>query len=607
MTTIGTTRARLRAATTVAAIAALLGALTAAPAQADDPVDMFCEVPGQELAISPVSGLSDGQAVTWLSTVKGTAPTTFTGEYIGKLDNGLGYDAYGNPRDLLLVRLSGPEVDGAAGTPAAGVWAGASGSPVYDADGALIGAVSYGFSSLADNVAGVTPAAYMKAIGDLPLSRSLTLSAQKKIATLAGEPAPTASSTASIRQLRPVRVTVGTTAATLDAVASRLSKEVDGYRPVVSRGLAIGGGADDGADYPIVTGGNIAVSYGYGAVASASIGTVTAVCGDDVYAFGHPNEQNSALSVNIHGASAARIVPDLGQSYKMVSAIGKVKGHLVQDRLAGIRGVLGAAAPTVRVTTVSVAGSNTSTAVSHISEKLVLASAVAAQLGADALRTLDNAWEGTAKVAWEIDYRRANGTQATLHNVNTYTSPEMLTDLIGWEVAENIAMLQANQFESVTVLAVRARVRFSEGYQSTRVSAVQMRKDGAWKNVAAGSVTKATRGKTYSFRTVLTPAPGTTGTTQYSPFTVVVPNDAKKTVAVSVAPPSVRYDDPAMEARSFRELIAALDDNPRSDIVNRTRSYVRTDGSRYAGKVQTVTPTSVEGGKRISFQLQVSP
>ncbi|WEK12719.1 MAG: hypothetical protein P0Y48_09590 [Candidatus Microbacterium phytovorans] len=606
MTTIGTTRARLRAATTVAAIAALLGALTAAPAQADDPADMFCEVPGQELAISPVSGLSDGQAVTWLSTVKGTAPTTFTGEYIGKLDNGLGYDAYGNPRDLLLVRLSGPEVDGAAGTPAAGVWAGASGSPVYDADGALIGAVSYGFSSLADNVAGVTPAAYMKAIGDLPLSRSLTLSAQKKIATLAGEPAPTASSTASIRQLRPVRVTVGTTAATLDAVASRLSKEVDGYRPVVSRGLAIGGGADDGADYPIVTGGNIAVSYGFGAVASASIGTVTAVCGDDVYAFGHPNEQNSALSVNIHGASAARIVPDLGQSYKMVSAIGKVKGHLVQDRLAGIRGVLGAGAPTVPITTVSIAGSNTSTAVSHISEELVLAPAVAAQLGSDVLRTLDNAWEGTAKVSWRIEYER-NGRVSTLHNVNTYASREMLSELVGWDVSEDIAQLQANPFDDVTIVSIKATTRFAEGYRAGRVSALQIRQSGTWKNVSPGSVMKATRGKTYDFRTVLKAAPGAAGGTQYVPFSVTVPSTVKRTMTLTVSPPAEQWDDPVMEAESFDELIAALNANARGDVVERTASYVKTNGIRSSRTIPLPAPVMIDGGTRISFQLQVSP
>jgi hypothetical protein len=119
---------------------------------------MFCTAPGQELAISDPSALTKGQPVTWKTTTSGTTPETLQGEYVGKLTNGLGNDANGKPRDLLLVKLDGPVVNGESKTLPAGVWAGASGSPVYDADGALIGAVSYGFSDEADNVAGVTPA-----------------------------------------------------------------------------------------------------------------------------------------------------------------------------------------------------------------------------------------------------------------------------------------------------------------------------------------------------------------------------------------------------------------------------------------------------------------
>ncbi|HMS38368.1 MAG TPA: hypothetical protein PKA93_14460, partial [Arachnia sp.] len=68
----------------VAVAAALIGTLVAAPPAHAAPAgtDMFCEVPGQELAISPISGLKEGEAVTWLSTVKGTRPTEFTGEYV---------------------------------------------------------------------------------------------------------------------------------------------------------------------------------------------------------------------------------------------------------------------------------------------------------------------------------------------------------------------------------------------------------------------------------------------------------------------------------------------------------------------------------------------
>lgn len=600
MTTHRTTngRAALRAGVTAAVVAALVGALTVAPAHAA-PLDAFCEVPGQELSIAPIDGLVDGQPVTWLSTVKGVTPSEFTGEYIGKLENGLGFDANGEPRDLLLVKLGGDVVNGTAGSLATGVWAGASGSPVYDADGALIGAVSYGFSSLADNVAGVTPAAYMKAIGDLPLAKKLSRTAQRQVARMAGE-APSSGS-ATIRQLEPVRVTTGATAAKLDAIGDTLATEVDGYRGIASRGLAIGGGVDDGADYPIVAGGNIAVSYGYGAVGSASIGTVTAVCGDDVFAFGHPNEWNSALSLNIHGAAAARVVPDLGGSYKMVSAIGKVKGRLVDDRLAGIRGTLGAGTPTIPITTTVVAGDVRNTAVSHISEKLVIPAAAAAQLGADALRMLDNQWEGTAKVTWKIDYQRENGTRATLTNHNRYSTRDGIADLVGYDLAEDIAWLQANPFEEVTILGVTASARFTEGYRAARVTGVEMWRSGSWRKVAAGSVTKVAPG-TYSFRVVLSPTPGSTRVTEYSPFTAVVPKVVKGSVKLSVGTPSLSevYPD---EATSFAALVRTLDANLRDDLLKRSRSYTRANGTRYVGTALKVAPTIVEPGKRFTFSL----
>jgi hypothetical protein len=599
---VRSTRTRIRRGWSVsgaAAVAVLVGSLMTAPAHAAPPdAPLFCDVPGQELAIAPIDGLAEGQRVEWLSTTKGTTPTRFAGEYVGKLDNGLGFDAYGQPRDLLLVKLEGGVVDGTAGSPAAGVWAGASGSPVYDADGALIGAVSYGFSSLvADNVAGVTPAAYMKSIGDLPLRTTLSPTERREVAKATGM----ASTPTTMRQLTPVRVTLGTTAATLDRLSKRLAERVPGFTAPPASGLAIDGGSSDGADYPIVAGGNIAVSFAYGAVGAASVGTVTAVCGDDVFAFGHPNEWNSALGANIHGASAARIVPD-ATSYKLISAIGKVKGRLVDDRLAGIRGVLGSAAPTVKITTTTIAGSQKGTAVSHVSEKSLIAAASAAQLSSDTLRLLDNAWTGSARVKWTVTYQRENGTTGTLSSTNRYASAEMFSEFIGWELADKIALLQANPFEDVRIVDVKIRARFSDGYRAARLSKVQMRTGGTWKTIAGGSTIPATRGKTYTFRTVLSPLPGAARVTEYRTFTVAVPHNAKRTVRVNLAVPTVA--DFAAEPQTFEAYVAWLGTTQRSDVIERTRTYTRTSGSTYRGTAQMITPTVLEPGARFSFTLK---
>ncbi|MBK7819514.1 MAG: hypothetical protein IPJ61_00175 [Tessaracoccus sp.] len=596
----------------VAVAAALIGTVALVPPvhAAPDEAAVFCDVPGQELAIAPISGLVEGQAVTWLSTTKGATPTEFTGEYVGKLDNALGSDAYGNPRDLLLVRLGGDTV---AKT---GVWAGSSGSPVYDANGALIGAVSYGFSWLPDDdVAGVTPAAYMKTIGDLPGVKKANAALQKEVNQLVDAPAGTPKSSGQIERIEPVRVTVGTTAKKLDKISKRLAKAVKGYKPVTPSGVAADSGALGGKDYPIIPGGNIAVSYAYGAVASASVGTVTAVCGDDVFAYGHPANWNSNLGASFHGASAAYIVPDLGGSYKLVSDIGRPKGTITDDRIAGVRGKLGAPAPSIAVTSVSRLGSHSSTAVSYVSADLLIPGIAGAQLGNDAVRMLDNQGEGTAKVSWSIDYRRENGKRGTLTNHNRYSSDLGFADIVGAEVAEDIAQIQMNPFEDVKILGVNITTRFTEGFRAARVTGVQVLNKGTWKKVKAGGTAKATRGKTYTFRAVLSPVPGAKRVTEYREFTVRVPLSAKKTVSVKVGVPQPFPGLPGGEPTefplkvpidSFDALLVHLDDNLRNDVISRTRTYTSTAGKRYVKENAYVAPTVVvDEGKTISFKLEV--
>jgi hypothetical protein len=596
-----------RSAIAVTVTAGLIVSLSAAPAFAvsEDP-DRFCDVPGQELAISPMADLEEGEQVTWLSTVKGTAPTTFSGEYVGTLENGLGSDAQGNPRDLLLVKLDGDVVNGTPGSLAAGVWAGASGSPVYDADGALIGAVSYGFSFLADNVAGVTPAAYMKTIGKLPDARTLGPVAKKQVAEMADAKVSAGSST--LRRLEPVRVTTGSSAADLDDVTASLAERIDGFRGVTASGLAVPGGADSGADYPLVAGGNIAVSYGYGAIGEASVGTVTVVCGDEVFAFGHPGYWNSKLSANIHGASAARIVPDLTGAYKLVSAIGKVKGTLVDDRLAGVRGLLGDAAPVVPIKTTSTVGTTRSTTVSYISEEQLIAAAAFTQLGNEVPRMLDNVQEASAKVSWSITYRRADGTTRKLNNSDAYADKYEITGYIGMGVADDIAMLQANPFEDIEIVSVQISSVFEEDYRKTRLAGVQLLKKGVWTTVGDDSITKVTRGQTYSFRAVLAPVPGSAKGTQYSPFVVTVPADAQKITRITLVAPSEEdewyyEEDPS---GSFAEYISSLDANRRSDVFERVRSYTSLSGVKTAKRWNSVAPTVIAAdGARVTFRLEV--
>ena len=103
-------------------------------------------------AAFPVRRLREGQVLNGLTVDRGTTPAPFTATVIGVLDDGIAPGL-----DMILAEASSPAIDRAHG-----IWAGMSGSPVYAADGRLVGSVSYGLTFGASPIAGITPAAEMR-------------------------------------------------------------------------------------------------------------------------------------------------------------------------------------------------------------------------------------------------------------------------------------------------------------------------------------------------------------------------------------------------------------------------------------------------------------
>ena len=107
------------------------------------------------------------------------------------------HDLIGPGRDVIIVEISGPTVDAGGG-----VWAGMSGSPVYIDHGGgpeLAGALAYGFSFGATNIAGLTPAEDMLHVNGLaacararvPARIKLPRSVVRKVAAKIGAALPT--------------------------------------------------------------------------------------------------------------------------------------------------------------------------------------------------------------------------------------------------------------------------------------------------------------------------------------------------------------------------------------------------------------------------------
>ena len=492
-----------------ALVTGLLAAVGAPSAQAGPPG--FCSdgsqpyVPRDELR-----QFGTGDAVTALTVVKGTTPERFTGTYIGFVENGIAKDV-----DMPLFQFSSPTIDGTDGLKAAGIWAGASGSPVYDADGQLIGAIAYGMNSDNLPVAGVTPAYAMKKIGStavaartkVQLTNSNLRTTSAKATTVAGE----SLSGHSLSQLKTVTFagkagaknnafanrTLARTPRTADA-ASLLRSRSFMAAPTVTSSNAV--------PEPLVAGGNIAVLYGTGDLVSGSIGTVTAICDDTVWAFGHPMAFTGETSLYMANASAAMIVPDgtgLVGSYKQTQQIGQPIGMITQDRLAGIRGTIGATPGIdISVAVQDKAGTTLTTYTGGIADPQVASAGTAYLVGTAAKEQLDKYGAGTGEVTWTIDYERDGGETGSVSNSQLVSDRSAFPDEIGTPPANDVWELVDQTYEDITITRIAVTLRLiSDQAESYEVGPIQRYTKGAWRPLE-GNKLKA--GSTYTLRTVYT-------------------------------------------------------------------------------------------------------
>lgn len=496
---------RFLAAATALALGVGLGVTSAADARAASPA--FCDDGTQPYApVAEVEAFAPGTAVTGLSVTSGTTPDEFTGTYIGYIDNALGKD-----KDLLLFRLSSPVIDGTAGLKAAGIWSGMSGSPVYTSDGRLIGAVAYSLNYDNLPIAGVTPAEYMKGIGTTAVGTASTVKVTRSNYVAKTDAARTAGTDLVGASLRPVGLVkvAGIAGTKQNAFANRTLART----PKTARGavfarsggfLPAGVEATAGVPGPLVAGGSVAALYASGDALAGGIGTVTAVCGNTVWAFGHPMYQEGKTSAMMANVSTAMIVPDgtgwVG-SYKQHSRIGAPLGMITQDRLTGIRGTVGKVdAFGIDVGVQNASGKLLTTYSALVSEQDLTGSAVAYLIGTAAAEQLDQYSAGTARVTWTIAFLRPGGVTGKLTNTQVITSPFWFPDFVGTPAAEDAWAITDNAFENVMITGIDVTLKLlDDDSTSYAAAAVQVRKAGAWKPLDG---TKLAAGRSHQLRPV---------------------------------------------------------------------------------------------------------
>ncbi len=308
---------------------------------------LFCQTvsqPGSQTAGQPaifhLRDIRPGQTGIGKTIFSGSKVEEFHVEVLGVLEN------LGPKQSIILARLSGGPLE------KTGVMQGMSGSPVY-IDGKLVGAVALAFPFSKDAIAGIRPIEEMLAINE---SRRTVRAIASKAAARDGS--PLAAPVARLNELAPQSSQwsggltdiatplsfAGFTEATLDYFAPELRKL--GLEPM--QGVSSGGQVPSKMGNPatLKPGEMITVQLLSGDWSIGADGTVTAIDGNKVYAFGHRFLSVGDTELPFARSNVVALLPNLQSSFKISSAK-EWMGTITQDRSTSIYGELGREAFTI--------------------------------------------------------------------------------------------------------------------------------------------------------------------------------------------------------------------------------------------------------------------
>lgn len=465
----------------------------------------------------PVSDLVAGASVHGLTVTSGTTPQAFTGQVLGVVTDGI------NPGvDMVMVRVdpTGLDIDR---TEVQGIWQGMSGSPVYAADGRLIGAVAYGLADLQQSwVAGVTPFEDM----DEYLTADKTAGPVKLDARTASKLAAAAgiSRRAAAQGFVPLPESLavaGVPARFLHPTAAQVAANPWLRTDVYAAGKA---GPALTAD-SIVAGGNVAAAMAHGEILMGGVGTATSVCNGKVVAFGHPAGFYGDTSMTLHPADVVYVQGSV-PSFK-VANIGAPVGTVFGDHLTGITGSFGALPEATTLTTDANWGARNRSGTTDVTVRSsdVLAYITFLQTVTDFSTAIDGAIPGSSLYTWTVSGTDATDAPFALSWTDRYVSR--------YDIAGDLAMTVANyvqeigDMEGVTIDSIAVGGDAMPSTTSLRLSRIEQNRHGSWVRVTDRHPALATAGGTLAVRAVFTG--GAEDVTV--PFTFAVPKGAAGRIA----------------------------------------------------------------------------
>lgn len=498
----------MRRGRALASFSAVLGLCLSSAALVSGPAQSAA-VAGDCKAPFPVADVQKGDAVTGLTVSSGTTPEDFTGEVLGVLEDGIAPGL-----DMVMVELSSPAIDRVGG-----IWQGMSGSPVYAADGRLIGAVAYGLSWGPTPVAGVTPFEEMDnyLAGAAPKSIEIDRATARTIANRS-EVTQTQAAEGFAQIPMPTGVSgVG---------ARRLSQvgDVRGHKWLPRTAYAMGSAAAPGtgaAPETIVAGGNVAGSLSYGDITLGGVGTATSVCNDRVVGFGHPFGFFGETTLTLHPADALFVQPEsLGPPFK-VANLGAPAGTITDDHLTGITGVFGAAPATTDISSSVAYRDRQRDGASHVSVPQGTAMTTFFQMIGNHDRVVDGIIPGSELLSWTIAGHENDGSPFELAVTDRFVSDYDITFSAVWDLADFVWALSS--VPGVTVDRISTESAVGDDASRWAVERLEQYRAGEWTKVGKGSPILARAGRAVRLRAVLS---GSDGATTTVPAMVDVPATA---------------------------------------------------------------------------------
>jgi hypothetical protein len=592
-----TTRRGLGATALVAAVT--LSGLAAAPV-ASSATSNACP------SAFPVDQVTRDQAVSGLTVTRGTEPTSFTGTVIGVIDDGIAPGL-----DMVMAELTSPEIDRVGG-----IWQGMSGSPVYAADGRLIGAVAYGLAWGPSPVAGITPAAEMYRLMDLAPGVPAARRALRSAATaddvaipprLAREMVASGAEPREVSEgLSRLPVPVGISGM---LGASRLQKAkkafgLEGAR--VHQGAAV---TDDAEPLPIVAGGNLAASLSYGDVSAVGVGTATAVCGEEVVAFGHPMTFSGPSSLTLHGADAVYVQEDPVAPPFKVANPGAPTGVISQDRLAGLVGQVGQdrVPETTDVTSfVRVPGEWSRTGTTHISVPDAVPDIAAMHLLADQDRVFDGIGPGSADLGWVVTGHREDGSPFKLSRDDVYASEFDISFETTFDLFDALFRMQHFPHEDVSLDDISTTSLMTRDQATYALGTVHVLAQGRWQRIRADKPMTLRGGTTKRFRVALKssdlPArvvylrlPVPRNAAGKFGFIEVLGGNSFFPGGGGEGMPGEEFLDESTGPATFEGLLRQLRNQPTNDQVLARLTLFRRDGSALTRSARKATGSVVDG------------